>query len=155
MTKTRSSQLLRRSLTSPRKLGRHRRGGGQGWRVVKHLRQVLNEGDVHGAICTGDLLRAVGHLSTKITKWTRDCDVRLLRIMRYLKGSKEFRQWIYRRRARGPPALSIYRRGLSRRPERPQIDVRRLLSTDRHSQLLATVRTVQEANNSESQHGRG
>ena len=43
-------------------------------------------------LARGDLLRAVGHLSTKITKWTKDCDARLLRIMRYLKGSKEFRQ---------------------------------------------------------------
>ena len=26
-------------------------------------------------LARGDLLRAVGHLSTKITKWTKDCDV--------------------------------------------------------------------------------
>ncbi len=43
-------------------------------------------------LARGDLLRAVGHLSTKITKWTKDCDAKLLRIRRYAKGSREFRQ---------------------------------------------------------------
>ncbi len=43
-------------------------------------------------LARGDLLRAVGHLSTKITKWTKDCDEALLITMLYLKGSREFRQ---------------------------------------------------------------
>ena len=43
-------------------------------------------------LARGDLLRAVGHLSTKITRWTKDCDAYLLRRMRYLKGSGEFHQ---------------------------------------------------------------
>ena len=39
-----------------------------------------------------DLLRSVGHLSTKVSKWTKDCDAVSLRILRYLKGSRELRQ---------------------------------------------------------------
>ena len=39
-------------------------------------------------LARGDLLRAVGHVSTTITKRTTDCDAALLRLVRYLKGSR-------------------------------------------------------------------
>jgi hypothetical protein len=42
-------------------------------------------------LARGDLLRAVGHLSTKITKCTKDSDAALVRMVRYLKGSRELR----------------------------------------------------------------
>ena len=34
-----------------------------------------------------DLLRAIGHLSRYLTKWTKQCDERLHRLMCYLKGT--------------------------------------------------------------------
>ncbi len=43
-------------------------------------------------LARGDLLRAVGHLSTNTISWTKDCDATLLRHMRYLKGSRRFHQ---------------------------------------------------------------
>ena len=43
-----------------------------------------------------DLLRAVGHLSRHLTKWTLECDKRLFRLMCYLKHSKKQRMigWV-------------------------------------------------------------
>ena len=39
-----------------------------------------------------DLLRVVGVLSTMITKWTRHCDRKLFRIIKYMNGSTAWRQ---------------------------------------------------------------
>ena len=39
-----------------------------------------------------DLLRAVGVLSTMITKWTPLCDRKWLRIIEYMSGSTAWRQ---------------------------------------------------------------
>ena len=35
-----------------------------------------------------DLLRAVGSLATMVTKWTRACDAKLLRLIKYFHHSK-------------------------------------------------------------------
>ena len=39
-----------------------------------------------------DLLRAVGALTTMITRWGEMCDRKLFRIIKYINGSLEWRQ---------------------------------------------------------------
>ena len=43
-----------------------------------------------------DLLRAVCHLARYITKWTKECDKRLFRLMCYIHSTLGFRQagWV-------------------------------------------------------------
>ena len=43
-----------------------------------------------------DLLRAVGHLSRFLTKWTDECDLRLDKLMRYIKTTLHYRMtgWV-------------------------------------------------------------
>ncbi len=85
-------------------------------------------------LARGDLLRAVGHLSTKITKWTKDCDATLLRVMSYLMSSSRQIGFIGDE-LRTCSCATTHRCRLCRRPKRPQIDFRRLFGISRHSQL--------------------
>ncbi len=43
-----------------------------------------------------DLLRAVGHLATYVTKWDKECDKKLLRLVSYINSSLDYREigWI-------------------------------------------------------------
>ena len=43
-----------------------------------------------------DLLRAVSHLATYVTKWTSECDRRLHRLIGYIKSTKHYRMvgWV-------------------------------------------------------------
>ena len=43
-----------------------------------------------------DLLRAVSHLATFVTKWTSECDRRLHRLIGYIKATRHYRMvgWV-------------------------------------------------------------
>ena len=85
-------------------------------------------------LARGDLLRAIGHLNTKITKWTKDCDATLLRVMSYLMSSSRQIGFIGDE-LRTCSCATTHRCRLCRRPKRPQIDFWRLFGISRHSQL--------------------
>ena len=48
-------------------------------------------------LCRFDLLRAVCHLATFVTKWTSECDRKLDRLVCYINSSKHLRMiWMGR-----------------------------------------------------------
>ncbi len=62
------------------------------WCAEQNRLQGLDEDYVYCTICPTDLLGAVGVLSTMITKWDTLCDRKLLRIIKYMNGTTQWRQ---------------------------------------------------------------